>query len=481
MHQRGRLTVINTVCVSSGQLIANVVDALFASVPQGWRYMFAVSALPAFVQFIGFFFLPESPRYLMGRGRETEARAVLEGVRAPGYPVETELDQIRKASVAKQGGLRELLSQKHLRKILLLAMMMQAINQLVGINTIMYYNATILKLAGINSNVDAMWIAAGINVVFVAFTVVGLLLTERAGRRALMLWSLALLAVSTLVLAQAFWLADANSPISTNTGSPGTCGQASRCAPCLASGCGFCATANKTAGTCLPPSTRLAECAMEDWYLVDAPMNRAISDVCPDSYSWLAILALCMYLASFSFGVTSMPWVINAEIFPNHLRTAGTSYATSTNWICNLGVSLTFLTLTEAITKAGTFWLYAGVCVLSFFYCYWQLPETRGLSLEAIEDIFVRRCGHGYAPLRPTGDGGGGGAAATAGAERGKGGESGQEEEGGESQGLMDGVGEDSAKKSARNRAKPYTQGRFRGGGRIEADRELRQPLTAEV
>ena len=98
-----------------------------------------------------------------------------------------------------------------------------------------------------------------------------------------------------------------------------------------------------------------------------------------------------MYLASFSFGVTSMPWVINAEIFPNHLRTAGASYATSTNWICNLGVSLTFLSLTEAITKAGTFWMYAGISVVSWAYCYFQLPETKGLTLEAIEDIFRRR------------------------------------------------------------------------------------------
>lgn len=137
MHQRGRLTVINTVCVSSGQLIANVVDALLGNVTQGWRYMFAVSALPAMVQFVGFFFLPESPRYLLSRGRKAEARAVLESVRRKGYPIDLEMKQIEAASQAKQGGLRELLSHAHLRRILFMAMMMQAINQLVGINTIM--------------------------------------------------------------------------------------------------------------------------------------------------------------------------------------------------------------------------------------------------------------------------------------------------------------------------------------------------------
>ena len=208
-----------------------------------------------------------------------------------------------------------------------------------------------------------MWIAAGINVVFVVFTVVGLMLTETAGRRKLMLWSLACLAVSILVLAQAFWLADNLSPTSLNVNASGSGGGSSTdcaftaCSGCLRGGCGFCANTNLTAGLCLPADTPAGMCDATHWYAQAQPVSRAVSDVCPDHYSWLAILALCMYLASFSFGVTSMPWVINAEIFPNHLRTAGTSYATSTNWICNLGVSLTFLSLTEAITKAGTFWM----------------------------------------------------------------------------------------------------------------------------
>ena len=60
-HLRGTLTVINVVCVSSGQCLASVVDALFSRVPQGWRYMFGISAVPAVCQFIGMLFLPGWP------------------------------------------------------------------------------------------------------------------------------------------------------------------------------------------------------------------------------------------------------------------------------------------------------------------------------------------------------------------------------------------------------------------------------------
>lgn len=224
------------------------------------------------------------------------------------------------------------------------------------------------------------------------FTVVGMLLVDRVGRRPLFVLSLIGVVLSLLVLAQAFYLADVHSPHANTTLSDAEC-QFSSCFSCLSHHhCGFCAGPSATAvGQCFTRvhvDSNHTVCSTSRWHAAND--DYAVSSVCPDTYSWMALLGMTLYLATFAFGVTSLPWAINAEIFPTHLRAAGSGYATSVNWIWNLGVALTFLSLTESITTAGTFWLYAGIGVLCTLYIYFQLPETKGRTLEEIEDIFRR-------------------------------------------------------------------------------------------
>ena len=85
-----------------------------------------------------------------------------------------------------------------------------------------------------------------------------------------------------------------------------------------------------------------------------------------------------------------MPWTINSEIYPLWARSLGNSLATSTNWAFNLLISMTFLTLTETITKQGAFYLYTGIALLGFFTFLWLLPETKGKSLEEVEQLFAQ-------------------------------------------------------------------------------------------
>ena len=83
-----------------------------------------------------------------------------------------------------------------------------------------------------------------------------------------------------------------------------------------------------------------------------------------------------------------MPWTINAEIYPFHVRSRCIGITTAVNWICNLIVSFTFLSLTRECTTYGAFWLYAGICVFGVVYLYWKLPETKGVPLDDIEKLF---------------------------------------------------------------------------------------------
>ena len=83
-----------------------------------------------------------------------------------------------------------------------------------------------------------------------------------------------------------------------------------------------------------------------------------------------------------------MPWTINSEIYPNHVRAVAVSVATTVNWIFNLVISMTFLTLATAITPFGSFLVYASIAFLGGVFLYYRLPETKGKTLEEIQELF---------------------------------------------------------------------------------------------
>ena len=99
----------------------------------------------------------------------------------------------------------------------------------------------------------------------------------------------------------------------------------------------------------------------------------------------LTLTALIVYIFAFAISFGPVFWLMSAEIFPNRVRAAGSSVSSFANWVANLLVSLTFLSLIGAIGEAATFWLYAFMGILAFFFCLRLVPETRGKSLEQIE------------------------------------------------------------------------------------------------
>lgn len=103
------------------------------------------------------------------------------------------------------------------------------------------------------------------------------------------------------------------------------------------------------------------------------------------SLQWVALISLIFYIAGYCLSVGSLFWLIIAEIFPLSVRGLGMSIATAVQWGANFIVSMTFLSLFDAVGPAHTFWLYAIVCGLCVIYCYCQVPETRGVPLEDIE------------------------------------------------------------------------------------------------
>lgn len=199
---RGRLMVLFQLMVACGQLIAYVCGWALSDTG-GWRLMFGLAVVPAVALGVGMLFLPESPRWLVERGRREEAATVLTRLRPPGTDVHHEIDEITEVATATPvGGWRDL-RQRWIRPALLIAVGIAAFSQLTGINAVVYYAPTILADAGFGDSA-ALLTGVGIGVMLVIAGVVGALAVDRMGRRRIMLWFLPGSGLAMTVMALAF-------------------------------------------------------------------------------------------------------------------------------------------------------------------------------------------------------------------------------------------------------------------------------------
>ncbi len=200
---RGKLVAINQVALTSGIVISYLVDYAFAGT-HAWRWMFALAAIPAAAFGVGLAFIPDSPRWLVARGRVDDARAVLRRIRQANV-VEGELREIQHSASRQQGHWSELLGPR-LRPAMIVGIGLAIAQQVTGINTVIYYAPTIFGFAGLSLVPTAILASVGVGMVNVVMTVVAMLLIDRVGRRPLLLVSLAGMAVALAVLGLAFAL-----------------------------------------------------------------------------------------------------------------------------------------------------------------------------------------------------------------------------------------------------------------------------------
>ncbi len=111
------------------------------------------------------------------------------------------------------------------------------------------------------------------------------------------------------------------------------------------------------------------------------------------SVGWVTLVALVVFITSFAFSLGPVVWTVINEIFPGHIRGRAVAVATGANWGANFLVSQFFLTLIHGIGIAGSFWLFAFFCVVSWIWIYRKLPETKGRSLEQIEQFWSKEAG----------------------------------------------------------------------------------------
>ncbi|KAI1804527.1 general substrate transporter [Daldinia bambusicola] len=350
---RGMLVTMNVLSITAGQVVAYVIGWIFSEYGHpstGWRWMVGLGALPAALQCLLLLFMPDTPRWLVKVGKSADARLVIE--KTLGYDpssrrlidsvvkdIEMELREEQgnsalTSSGGKNGstwlkGWNELLNVPKNRRALVIACLLQGLQQLCGFNSLMYFSATIFTMLGFSVPTLTSLTVAATNF---AFTVFALLLIDRIGRRRILLYSLPFMVIGLLLSAFGFSLIKLPSD---DTGAGGR----------------------------------------------DAPVAADTVSIPSQSAAIVILVSIMMYVAAYALGLGNVPWM-QSELFPLNVRSLGSGLATSTNWLANFIVGLTFLPLMDLLTPSLTFGLYGVVCAIGW-YAIWKIyPETAGLTLE---------------------------------------------------------------------------------------------------
>lgn len=298
----------------------------------------------------------------------------------------------------------------HTRSVMLAIIIgcgLQIFQQISGINTVMYYSASIIQMFGYNDQ-QAIWFAILPAFANFLFTAVGLYFVERIGRRKLLIVSLIGVVFWFAMLSMSSFLSNQHSPRTVPLYTGAKCDYGN-CGICVAnSKCGFCAVkvsdGEYNNGTCTKGDEDNSGFRLDDAVCgtsLEYHLNMSLSDdggsrqwyfkYCPDNrFAVLALISLFMYLAFFAPGMGPLPWTINSEIYPMWARSNAVALATACNWIFNLLVSVTFLTLIDAVTQPIAFLLYAIFAFAGLLFVVFLVPETKGVSLEMVESLFQR-------------------------------------------------------------------------------------------
>lgn len=198
---RGAIASLNQLMIVVGILAAFVVNAILAS-SGDWRLMLGLAAVPSLILLVGMFFMPETPRFLVRTGEEDEARDVLEEVRPDGGRAdepEQKIEEIREVDEREEGGGLELLKERWVRPALIVAIGLAVLQQLIGINTIIYYAPTTLTSVGYGAE-SAIYANLVIGTLNVVATIVAIRIVDRVGRKPMLLGGLVGMVTSLTVL-----------------------------------------------------------------------------------------------------------------------------------------------------------------------------------------------------------------------------------------------------------------------------------------
>jgi sugar porter (SP) family MFS transporter len=343
-----------------------------------WRWMLGIEALPSVVYFIGLFFVPESPRWLVMHGRERDAGEILRRVEdAPQARVDIAAVRASIADHVRVEGIpfRELLAPS-MRLVLTIGVVVAVLQQITGINAVFFYAPMIFEQSGIG--IDASFMQASlVGLTNLLFTIVAILLIDRVGRRPLLGTGLVGIVISMFALAWGF--ADANYRLDD---------AALQQLPEAVDTAALAPLANVGFADEIEfREAVVAAIGYPAWQLNKPVLVGAAIDMNP----FLVLAGVLGFVASFAISVGPVMWVLFSELFPNHLRGLAVSLCGLLNSATSFVVQLVFPWELENLGNSTTFLLYGMFAVVGLTVLMRILPETKGRSLEELETELVGR------------------------------------------------------------------------------------------
>lgn len=334
---RGRLTTVQQIMIITGLTAAFLVNYflqqaagksstnVFWAGIEAWRWMFLMQSIPAAIFLVALFFIPESPRYLVSKGRESHAIAVLTSLFG-GEAATPKFEEIRATFASDhRPRLSDVLSSNGtgflgVRPIVWAGIMLAVFQQLVGINVIFYYGATLWQAAGFSESqaLQTNIISGAISIVACFVTIA---LVDKIGRKPLLLIGSAGMAITLFIMVYAF-----------------------------------------STGTLNGDKLAL-----------------------PGHMGLLAVVAALAYSALFNLSWGPIMWVMLGEMFPNQIRGSALAVAGFFQWFANYLIAQSFPIMLGSLGLAVSYSFYGVCAVISFFLVTWLVRETRGKELEQME------------------------------------------------------------------------------------------------
>lgn len=304
---------LSTTFTSSSSLLTQILGT------EEWRGMLAAEALPAIVFFMIIFLIPESPRWLITKGKETSARKTFDLIYRDSTLVNFQISETKQMLHSEEKASWKLLFKPGTFRIVLIGAAIAILGQFMGVNAVLYYGPTIFESSGLSSG-DSLFYQSLIGVVNMGTTVLALLIIDKVGRKKLVYFGVSGMIVSLVAIGVYFMKGEA-------------------------------------------------------WGI---------------SNSFLLVFFLA-YMFFTAGSISAVIFVFLSEMYPTKIRGLAMSVAGLSLWVGTYLIGQLTPWMLENLTSAGTFFLFAGMCIPYMLIVWKLMPETAGKSLEDIERFWLKQ------------------------------------------------------------------------------------------
>ncbi|XP_017548232.1 solute carrier family 2, facilitated glucose transporter member 10 isoform X1 [Pygocentrus nattereri] len=358
-YRRGLMVTLYEAGITVGILLAYAVNYMLSGAQGGWRYMFGFAIAPCLVQLASVWVLPSQHESMVQLIQESQSCSdgAEEGTSSQ------ELTEKKRYTI-----LHLFQQEDNMRTRTIIGLGLVLFQQFTGQPNVLFYASTIFRSVGFRDYASAVLASVGLGIVKVISTSVAMLCADKAGRRLLLISGCSVMAVGLIFIG----FLSRNSLFDTR----------------------HCSSEMHPNDTIL--SENLTELLKITNGTIDAGRSDAPAAPCAaGNFNWLILICMMSVVSAFSVGFGPMTWLVLSEIFPADVRGRAFAFTNCFNWVANLIVTFSFLSVIDMIGLSGVFFIYGVVAVAAVVFIYFLLPETKGKSLHDIDkELCERRFPH---------------------------------------------------------------------------------------